>query len=92
MGLLPNSKCTPFNYLFHVHHCDSSVLSHCVPQDGVTALMCASGNGHTDIVQLLLSEGAKVDLEIKVRHNIILTVMSLCSADTIFLVLVGENF
>ena len=27
--LVPYSKCTPFNCLFHVHHCDSTVLSHC---------------------------------------------------------------
>ena len=58
-----------------VHHCDSTVLSHCVPQNGVTALMCASVSGHTYVVQLLLSEGAKVDLQSKVRHNINMTAM-----------------
>ena len=66
-------------------------LSHCVPQNGVTALMLASLSGHTDVVQLLLSEGAKVDLEDKVRHNIILTAMPLCIADAMFFILV-ENF
>ena len=76
--LVPNSKCTPFNCRFHVHHCDSSVLSQCVPQNGATALMLASHNGHTDVVQLLLSSGAQVDLQSKVRHNN-LTAVSLCT-------------
>ena len=48
---------------------DSTVLFHCVPQDGWTALMCASNKGHTDVVQLLLSSGAQVDLQSKVRHK-----------------------
>ena len=47
-----------------------TVSSHSVPQDGVTALMEASGGGHTDVVQLLLSSGAQVDLQDEVRHNI----------------------
>ena len=47
-------------------------LSHFVLQDGWTALMLASDSGHTDIVQLLLSSGAKVDLQNKVRHSIML--------------------
>ena len=47
-----------------------TVLSHSVPQDGGTALMWASASGHTDVVQLLLSSGAQVDLQDKVRHNI----------------------
>ena len=46
-----------------------TVLSHSVPQDGETALMWASGSGHTDVVQLLLSSGAQVDLQDEVRHN-----------------------
>ena len=54
----------------HVHHCDSNVLSHCVPQNGLTALMWASGKGHTGVVQLLLTSGAQVDLQDQVRHNI----------------------
>ena len=32
--------------------------------------MLASNSGHTDVVQLLLSSGAKVDLLNKVRHDI----------------------
>ena len=33
--------------------------------------MWASGSGHTDVVQLLLSSGAQVDLQDNVvRHNI----------------------
>ena len=47
-----------------------TVLSHSVPQRGLTALMMASGSGHTDVVQLLLSSGAQVDLQDNVRHNI----------------------
>ena len=47
-----------------------TVLSHSVPQYGRTALMEASRSGHTDVVQLLLSSGAQVDLQDKVRHNI----------------------
>ena len=47
-----------------------TVLSHSVPQYGWTALMWASGSGHTDVVQLLLSSGAQVDLQTEVRHNI----------------------
>ena len=40
------------------------------PQDGQTALMLASDGGHNDVVQLLLSSGAQVDLQDEVRHNI----------------------
>ena len=47
-----------------------TVLSHSVPQSGRTALMLASERGHTAVVQLLLSSGAQVDLQDKVRHNI----------------------
>ena len=47
-----------------------TVSSHSVPQYGETALMEASGRGHTDVVQLLLSSGAQVDLHTEVRNNI----------------------
>ena len=40
------------------------------PQNGQSALMLASDSGHTDVVQLLLSSGAKIDMQNKVRHNI----------------------
>ena len=40
------------------------------PQNGQTALMLASDCGHTKVVQLLLSSGAKIDLQSKVRHDI----------------------
>ena len=47
-----------------------TVSSHSVPQIGITALMVASVSGHTDVVQLLLSSGAQVDLQdTVVRHN-----------------------
>ena len=48
----------------YIHYCGN----HFVLQNGWTALMLASDSGHTDIVQLLLSSGAKVDLQNKVRH------------------------
>ena len=32
--------------------------------------MLAGNSGHTDVVQLLLSSGAKIDMQNKVRHNI----------------------
>ena len=47
-----------------------TVLSHCAPQSGMTALIVASLNGETEVVRELLSGGAKVDLQNKVRHNI----------------------
>ena len=48
-----------------------TLLSHSVPQFGRTALMLASVRGRTDVVQLLLSSGAQVDLQdTVVRHNI----------------------
>ena len=47
-----------------------TVLSHCVPQSGDSALMRASRYGETEVVRELLSGGAQVDLQDKVRHNI----------------------
>ena len=44
----------------------SLFYSHCVPQDGWTALMEASFSGHTDVVHALLSGGAQPDLQYKV--------------------------
>ena len=38
-------------------------------KSGRTALLRASGSGHTDVVQLLISSGAQVDLQDMVRHN-----------------------
>ena len=40
------------------------------PQEGQTALMLASDSGHIDVVQLLLSSGAQVDLQDEVRHSV----------------------
>ena len=51
------------------------VLFHFVSQDGWTALMLASDSGHTDVVQLLLSSGAQVDLQDEVRHNMNLLIV-----------------
>ena len=47
-----------------------TVLSHCVPQDGDTALLDASYSGNADIVRELITGGAQLDLQNKVRHNI----------------------
>ena len=55
---------------FYVDHMIFTVLSHSVPQNGSNALMVASGSGHTDVVQLLLSSEAQVDWQDEVRHNI----------------------
>ena len=55
-------------YFSHVHHYSSTVLFHFFSQDGWTALMCAIYHGHTALVQMLLSSGAQVDLQDKVRH------------------------
>ena len=50
---------------FHNHQC------HCfVPQRGKTALMEASADGHSDAIQVLLSAGAQIDLQNKVRRSI----------------------
>ena len=54
---------------------NNTVLFHSVPQDGWTALMLASDSGHTDVVQLLLSSGAQVDLQDEVRHKINLLII-----------------
>ena len=40
------------------------------PQDGQSALMLASDSGYIVVVQLLLSSGAQVDLQDKVRQSI----------------------
>ena len=37
--------------------------------------MLASDSGHTDVVQLLLSSGAQVDLQDEVRHNMNLLIV-----------------
>ena len=47
-----------------------TVLSHCVPQNDMTALMVASHEGETEVVRELLSGGAQLDLQDMVRHNI----------------------
>ena len=49
--------------------CETFAIIRLSPQDCQTALMLASDSGHTEVVQLLLSSGAKVDLQNKVRHN-----------------------
>ena len=54
---------------FHVHQCDNT-SSRFVAQDGRTALMRASDKGHVDVVQPLLSVGAQVDQQDKVKHSI----------------------
>ena len=74
-----------FQLSFHIHHCDSTVCLNSVPQDGWTSLIYASYNGDTNVVQLLLSAGAQVDLgDTVVRHNINLRILSLCIANATF--------
>ena len=60
IGSINNSKCVLFG--------NTMVLYVLSPQNCQTALMLASYSGHTDVVQLLLSSGAQVDLRNKVRH------------------------
>ena len=43
------------------------------PQDGWTALMFASCSGSSDIVYILLSSGAQVDLQEEVRYGYCIT-------------------
>ena len=51
--------------LLHSHQC------HCfVPQFGLTALMRASRNGHSDTIHVLVSAGAQIDLQNEVRCSI----------------------
>ena len=66
LKLYTSSLCFYVSYITYV----VAVLSHCVSQDGDTALMEASRQGHAVIIQELLSGGAQVDLQDKVRHNI----------------------
>ena len=39
-------------------------------QDGVTAIMVAAQNGHEDVVKLLISSGADVNHQDKVRIDL----------------------
>ena len=56
--------------MFVTSHVIVTVLSHCVPQNDMTALIWASLSGKSEVVRELLSGGAQVDLPIEVRHNI----------------------
>ena len=40
-------------------------------QNGVAALICASANGHKDVVKLLTDKGAKVDMQGKVSIELL---------------------
>ena len=57
------------------------LLSHCVPQFGMTALMWASYRGHTDVVHALLSGGAQPDLkdEVSIAHIEMPTLLQPCN-------------
>ena len=41
-------------------------------QDGVTALMCASASGHITIVNFLLTKGANIESQNRVRYALCL--------------------
>ena len=45
-------------------------LSSCVPQDGLTALIIAAGDGYTETVSVLVEAGADVNLQEKVREPV----------------------
>ena len=69
LWLVNYSKYTLSSIVYsHIHCCGGTLCL--IPQDGWSALMLASDSGHTEVVQLLLSSGAKVDLQSKVRHSI----------------------
>ena len=57
--------------LVHIHqHVLSLLCSHYVSQDGRTALMWACWEGHSDAACILITAGAQVDLQDKVRCSI----------------------
>jgi len=68
---VPHKKCTfqllPCSYS---STCVVTVLLSLCSQIGRTALMWASWAGHTDAARILLSAGAKVDLQDMVRYSI----------------------
>ena len=64
-------------FCFHI----LSTLCFILSQDGWTALMLASDSGHTDVVKLLLSSGAQVDLQDKVRHIVNLLILIVHKTD-----------
>jgi len=45
-------------------------LSHCIPQNGDTAIIKATRKGHVDVIRELLLGAAQVDLRTEVRCNI----------------------
>ena len=49
-------------------HVIVTVLSHCGPQNDMTALIWASVNGETEVIRELLFGGAQVDLQTEVRQ------------------------
>ena len=56
-----------------VYSKSTNVYHFAIHQDVATSLMFAVVGDHSDVVQLLLSSGAQVDLQNKVTHNIIYT-------------------
>ena len=65
---------------------------HHISQDGVTALMVASGHGHPSVVRMLLKAGATVNTTSQVGYTLnsvitfgsmILSVMTLAYSETV---------
>ena len=52
----------------HFYEINCTSLTCALIQDGYTALRTASFNGHTDVVRLLVTRGATVDIKDKVRE------------------------
>ena len=48
-----------------------TTTSYCYDQDGWTAMICAAHNGHKDIVEYLVSQGADKDIKSNVSTNLI---------------------
>ena len=54
-----------------IRHNMTKLMLHLSLQDGGSALMLASENGHTEIVKNLLDSKASLDLQTKVGHQIL---------------------
>jgi len=62
-------QCHAFTYLVHNYlHLFCVTLYFSIPQDGLTALIYAVREGHTETVNLLMEAGADVNLQEEVRE------------------------
>ena len=59
---------TPYYYYINV----PCLLSHTTQQHDATALILAADRGHTEVVKVLLGNGAQLELKNKVKKSILL--------------------